>query len=139
MGNLPDGGLEHGPELEGTGYGQMICVVVHGSPVLQNGASLTRADGLMRPEQNRLVLERNTYQNQIDAFKLWEYLMTTKHGLTVGEPGLCLWIADLVQQLRRHGADRDLAAGACVLADVIFFRGSSQAGVSATMRVIIDV
>ncbi|MGB5613709.1 MAG: hypothetical protein WBM63_18225 [Sedimenticolaceae bacterium] len=31
---------------------------------------------------------------EIDAFKLWEYLMTTKHGLKVGEPSLCLWVAD---------------------------------------------
>jgi len=29
---------------------------------------------------------------EIGAFKLWEYLMTTKHGLKVGEPSLCLWI-----------------------------------------------
>lgn len=31
---------------------------------------------------------------EIGAFKLWEYLMTTKHGLKVGEPSLCLWIDD---------------------------------------------
>ena len=29
---------------------------------------------------------------EIGAFKLWEYLMTTKHGLKIGDPTLCLWI-----------------------------------------------
>lgn len=31
---------------------------------------------------------------EIEAFKLWEYLMTSKHGLKVAEPSLCLWIDD---------------------------------------------
>lgn len=29
---------------------------------------------------------------ELNAFKLWEYLMTHKHGLKVGEPTLCLWV-----------------------------------------------
>ena len=29
---------------------------------------------------------------ELDSFKLWEYLMTTKHGMRIGEPTLCLWI-----------------------------------------------
>ena len=31
---------------------------------------------------------------ELDAFKLWEYLMTTKHELQVGPPILCLWVDD---------------------------------------------
>ena len=30
---------------------------------------------------------------EIDAFKLWEYLMTHKHGLQVSNPTLCLWVS----------------------------------------------
>lgn len=29
---------------------------------------------------------------EFDAFKLWEYLMTHKHGLHIDEPTLCLWV-----------------------------------------------
>ena len=29
---------------------------------------------------------------EIGSFKLWEYLVTSKHGLKVGDPQLCLWI-----------------------------------------------
>lgn len=29
---------------------------------------------------------------EIGAFRLWEYLMTNKHGLSVSEPTLCLWV-----------------------------------------------
>jgi len=29
---------------------------------------------------------------EFDAFKLWEYLMNTKHGLKVSDPRLCLWV-----------------------------------------------
>jgi hypothetical protein len=53
-------------------------------------------------ESQKLVRCRvvNRYQEtsirfvEIDAFKLWEYLMTNKHGLKVGEPSLCLWVDD---------------------------------------------
>ena len=31
---------------------------------------------------------------ELDAFKLWEYLMTNKHGQQIDEPVLCLWIDD---------------------------------------------
>lgn len=37
--------------------------------------------------------ETSTRFIEINAFKLWEHLMTTKHGLKVGEPHLCLWIS----------------------------------------------
>ena len=30
---------------------------------------------------------------EIDAFKLWEYLMTHKHGLQISNPSLCLWVS----------------------------------------------
>lgn len=30
---------------------------------------------------------------EIDAFKLWEYLMSNKHGLRVTNPTLCLWVS----------------------------------------------
>jgi hypothetical protein len=29
---------------------------------------------------------------EFDAFKLWKYLMQTKHGLKVTDPRLCLWM-----------------------------------------------
>lgn len=29
---------------------------------------------------------------ELDAYKLWEYLMTHKHGLRIDEPTLCLWV-----------------------------------------------
>ena len=31
---------------------------------------------------------------ELDAFRLWEYLMTHKHGMKVGEPQLCLWLPE---------------------------------------------
>ena len=31
---------------------------------------------------------------EIDAFKLWEYLMTHKHGLHISNPTLCLWVSN---------------------------------------------
>ena len=43
---------------------------------------------------------------EIGAFKLWEYLMTNKHGLKVGDPGLCLWIDDGEYQTNANVFDR---------------------------------
>ena len=43
---------------------------------------------------------------EIGAFKLWEYLMTTKHGLKVGEPKLCLWIDDSEYEASANVFDR---------------------------------
>lgn len=31
---------------------------------------------------------------EIEAFKMWEYLMVNKHGLTVSDPMLCLWLSE---------------------------------------------
>lgn len=43
---------------------------------------------------------------EIDAFKLWEYLMTSKHGLRVGEPTLCLWVDDAEYKRNANVFDR---------------------------------
>ena len=43
---------------------------------------------------------------EIGAFRLWEYLMTTKHGLKVGEPSLCLWIDDSEYEVNASVFDR---------------------------------
>jgi len=43
---------------------------------------------------------------EISAFKLWEYLMTTKHGLKVGEPSLCLWLDEKEYQNNANVFDR---------------------------------
>jgi hypothetical protein len=37
--------------------------------------------------------EASTRLIEISAFKLWEYLMTHKHGLSVSNPSLCLWLS----------------------------------------------
>lgn len=31
---------------------------------------------------------------ELEHFSLWEYLVTNKHGLTVSDPHLCLWISE---------------------------------------------
>ena len=31
---------------------------------------------------------------ELDNFKLWEYLVTHKHGMTVEDPTICLWVND---------------------------------------------
>lgn len=38
---------------------------------------------------------------EIEAFKLWEYLMTHKHGLQVSNPSLCLWVSDAAYEENR--------------------------------------
>ena len=43
---------------------------------------------------------------EIGSFKLWEYLMTSKHGLKVGDPQLCLWIDDGEYQANANVFDR---------------------------------
>ena len=50
--------------------------------------------------------ETSTRFVEIRAFKLWEYLMTTKHGLKVGEPKLCLWIDDSEYEPNANVFDR---------------------------------
>lgn len=36
--------------------------------------------------------ERSARLVELEHFRLWEYLMTHKHGLSVTEPCLCLWL-----------------------------------------------
>ncbi len=63
----------------------------------------TYAQGASRPEfhqSQKLVhcLTRNQNEEtrsrlvELDSFKLWEYLMSTKHGLKIEQPSLCLWL-----------------------------------------------
>ncbi|MDJ0740227.1 MAG: hypothetical protein QNJ91_10945 [Gammaproteobacteria bacterium] len=47
---------------------------------------------LMRCQVANQYREASVRFVELDAFKLWEYLMTHKHGLKVGEPTLCLWV-----------------------------------------------
>jgi hypothetical protein len=47
---------------------------------------------LMRCQVANRYQEASVRFIELDAFKLWEYLMTHKHGLKVGEPTLCLWV-----------------------------------------------
>ena len=47
---------------------------------------------LMRCQVANRYQEGSVRFVELDSFKLWEYLMTTKHGMRIGEPTLCLWI-----------------------------------------------
>lgn len=46
---------------------------------------------------------------EMENFRLWEYLVTTKHGMTVTAPTICLWISDnhfqRNQALFRHSGE----------------------------------
>jgi len=43
---------------------------------------------------------------EIGSFRLWEYLMTNKHGLQISQPTLCLWIDENDYQLSAGVFDR---------------------------------
>ena len=47
---------------------------------------------LIRCQVTNRYQETSTRFIELNDYKLWEYLMTTKHGLRVGEPHLCLWV-----------------------------------------------
>ena len=47
---------------------------------------------LMRCRVANRYMETSLRFVELDAFKLWEYLMTHKHGLRINEPTLCLWV-----------------------------------------------
>ena len=47
---------------------------------------------LMRCQVANRYQEGSVRFVELEAFKLWEYLMTTKHGMRIGEPTLCLWL-----------------------------------------------
>jgi hypothetical protein len=61
---------------------------------------------LVRCQVANRYQETSTRFIEIGAFKLWEYLMTTKHGLKIGEPSLCLWIDDDEYQNNANVFDR---------------------------------
>ncbi len=50
--------------------------------------------------------ETSTRFIEIGAFKVWEYMMTNKHGLKVGEPSLCLWVDDSEYENNANVFDR---------------------------------
>ena len=50
--------------------------------------------------------ETSTRFVEIGAFRLWEYLMTNKHGLRITDPSLCLWIDDTEYQRSANLFDR---------------------------------
>lgn len=47
---------------------------------------------LMRCQVANRYQEASVRYIELNAYKLWEYLMTHKHGLKIGEPTLCLWV-----------------------------------------------
>lgn len=47
---------------------------------------------LMRCEVVNRYHESSVRFVELDAFKLWQYLISNKHGMKVGEPTLCLWV-----------------------------------------------
>ena len=38
---------------------------------------------------------------ELEAFRLWEYVMTHKHGMTIGDLSMCLWLPDSLFQENR--------------------------------------
>jgi len=67
---------------------------------MQDSSPFHESQKLVRCEVVNRYQEASVRFVEIDAFKLWKYLMTAKHGLKVGEPSLCLWIAD--QEYQRN-------------------------------------
>ena len=47
---------------------------------------------LVRCEVTNRYRETSIRFVELDAYRLWEYLMTSKHGLRVGNPNICLWV-----------------------------------------------
>ncbi len=61
---------------------------------------------LVRCEVANRYQESSVRFVEIDAFRLWEYLMTHKHGLRIREPALCLWIGEQEYQHNANVFDR---------------------------------
>ena len=61
---------------------------------MSENSPLHESQKLVRCEVVNRRQESSVRFIEIDAFKLWEYLMTAKHGLKVGQPSICLWIHD---------------------------------------------
>ena len=55
---------------------------------------------------------------ELDAFRLWEYLMSHKPGMRVGEPTLCLWIP--AEEYRRNASVFDRAGGVEAVDRIVF-------------------
>lgn len=53
----------------------------------------TESQKLVRCDVINRYREASIRLVEIDAFKLWQYLMTHKHGLQVTNPSLCLWVS----------------------------------------------
>jgi hypothetical protein len=73
---------------------------------MQDSSPFLESQKLVRCEVANRHHEASIRFVEIDAFKLWEYLMTSKHGLKVGEPNLCLWIADREYKRNANVFDR---------------------------------
>ena len=56
------------------------------------GSPFHQSQKLMRCEVVNRYREGSVRFVELDAFKLWQYLMTHKHGLRIGETTLCQWI-----------------------------------------------
>lgn len=56
------------------------------SPLFHPSQKLVRCEAVNRYRETSVRFV------ELDAFRLWEYLMTHKHGLRIGAPRLCLWI-----------------------------------------------
>ena len=84
--------------------------------------------------------ESSTRFVALDAFKLWEYLMSHKHGLRVGDPRLCLWVDDdafrrSASVFERAGATLvDPSCGACIRAGPGVSMSPDEVTVSAINR-----
>jgi hypothetical protein len=62
-----------------------------GSP-MSSPSSPHESHKLVRCQVINRYREATTRFVEIEAFKLWEYLMSSKHGLQVADPSLCLWV-----------------------------------------------
>lgn len=61
-------------------------------PPVQTDSPFHHSQKLMRCEVINRYNETSVRFIELDAFKLWQYLMSNKHGMKVGEPTLCLWV-----------------------------------------------
>lgn len=59
---------------------------------MPDGSPFVESQKLLRCLVVNRYQETSTRFVEFDAFKLWEYLMTTKHGLKITDPRLCLWV-----------------------------------------------
>jgi|GEM_PF-281308 len=72
----------------------------------QHLATLSNSPLYQRQKLVRCSVSSNSGEDNIrivelENFRLWEYLMTNKHGLTVSDLYLCLWVSDYEYQQRQ--------------------------------------